>query len=150
MNSLLFNRQLNGKDNANKMNKKRPKMNAKSGYNNNFFLAKQKNVSKNSNISKINTNISSNNASVTNAAPKVIFTLSSNSSTSSLNTSPDMKNQKSYKEILKDIEKPELLSFNACNEVDIDERFIDKTTASLDVDYRQASSNRNLIEENIG
>jgi hypothetical protein len=116
-------------NNNNKANKNNIKINK-----GNFYSPAQNSAQKKENASKV--------------SPSVKFYLSSNSSTpnSSKKPSPNSSIQKGQMSSFES-ENVKLASFLS-SAGDIDERFIDKTTARLDVDYRQANSNDNSIMEN--
>ena len=109
-------------NNNNKANKNNVRINKNNGQ---FFSAAQ-------NASK--------KGATSNGPPPEIAIIPSN-----LSSPNSLKMQEKLDQESKEHEK--LASFLS-NAGDIDERFIDKTTASLDVDYRQTNSNDNLATKN--
>lgn len=109
-------------NNNNKANKNNIKINKNAGQ---FYSASQ-NASKKS--------------ATSNGPPHEIAIIPSN-----LPSPNSLKIQENFDQ--KSTEHEKLASFLS-NAGDIDERFIDKTTARLDVDYRQTNSNDNLATQN--
>jgi len=136
----------NKKGILNKINARRAKFN--SNKNNKANKNNIKINKGNSNFYSAAQNSAQTKEIASNVSPSVKFYLSSNSSTpnSSKKPSPNSSIQKGQMSSYES-ENVKLASFLS-SAVDIDERFLDKTTARLDVDYRQANSNDNSVMEN--
>ena len=132
----------NKKGILNKINQKRPKFN-----NNNKASKNGIKINKNANQFYSAAQNASKKEATSNKSPseKFIFPSNTSSPLSSKNPSPQSIKKQKFSD--HESENKKLASFLS-SAVDIDERFIDKTTASLDVDYRQANLNDNLIAEN--